>query len=202
MKKIIMVLLSVLFFTNTYSQIKTPTSNVCFSPSNCDKSNWNDFWKIYDSVSYLNNIKILNYSFKGGFLNKGFNRIGNPFIDSAGNNLNYTLFKYWDLYTEWIKMDVSLIYDNDKRHIYTFTVDKEKLTICHMIKSIDNTSYELLLRSTGKDLQEFSSNPPVNTDSLNTVKSLQCLGKTKGGDRCRHMTYNKNGYCYQLQPKK
>ena len=82
-----MVLLSVLFFTNTYSQIKTPTSNVCFSPSNCDKSNWNDFWKIYDSVSYLNNIKILNYSFKGGFLNKGFNRIGNPFIDSAGNNL-------------------------------------------------------------------------------------------------------------------
>jgi len=30
--------------------------------------------------------------------------------------------------------------------------------------------------------------------------TTQCLGRTKKGTRCKHMTSIKNGYCYQHQP--
>ena len=33
-------------------------------------------------------------------------------------------------------------------------------------------------------------------------ESTQCLGTTKAGSRCKHMTRNKNGYCHQHEPKK
>ncbi len=32
------------------------------------------------------------------------------------------------------------------------------------------------------------------------VTTTQCLGTTKAGTRCRHMTKNLNGYCSQHQP--
>lgn len=30
--------------------------------------------------------------------------------------------------------------------------------------------------------------------------TTQCLGTTKAGNRCKHMTKNKNGYCHQHEP--
>lgn len=32
-------------------------------------------------------------------------------------------------------------------------------------------------------------------------RSVQCRGTTKKGTRCKHMTRNVNGYCYQHEPK-
>ncbi|WP_312697498.1 DUF5763 domain-containing protein [Sphingobacterium mizutaii] len=32
-------------------------------------------------------------------------------------------------------------------------------------------------------------------------RSVQCKGTTKKGTRCKHMTRNVNGYCYQHEPK-
>jgi len=32
-------------------------------------------------------------------------------------------------------------------------------------------------------------------------ETTQCLGTTKSGTRCRHMTRIANGYCFQHQPK-
>jgi hypothetical protein len=31
--------------------------------------------------------------------------------------------------------------------------------------------------------------------------TTQCLGKTKAGKRCEHMTKIANGYCFQHQPQ-
>jgi hypothetical protein len=32
------------------------------------------------------------------------------------------------------------------------------------------------------------------------ANTTQCLGRTKAGSRCKHMTSIGNGYCYQHQP--
>jgi len=31
--------------------------------------------------------------------------------------------------------------------------------------------------------------------------TTQCKGMTKTGAHCKHLTHNKNGYCFQHQPK-
>ncbi len=93
---------------------------------------WNEYWKIYDSVSRIGIID--SYKFKGGFLNGNFSGIGNPFPDSVGNALNFTLCKNWDIYTEWLEMDVTYHFTiSGNNHFYGFRINKDKFEAFHFI---------------------------------------------------------------------
>lgn len=38
-------------------------------------------------------------------------------------------------------------------------------------------------------------------ECLNAVNMLQCKGKSKDGQRCKRLTSNKSGFCWQHEPK-
>ena len=41
---------------------------------------------------------------------------------------------------------------------------------------------------------------PVSKEGKGQSSTVQCKGKTKAGNRCRHKTRIANGFCYQHQP--
>jgi len=84
---------------------------------------------------------------------------------------------------------------------------KYHLASCHMVKNV----------SEAMDLKEaieiglgpckickpatVSSQPIIGKNPQGQGKTTtQCLGYTKAGTRCKHMTSIANGYCYQHQP--
>lgn len=84
--------------------------------------------------------------------------------------------------------------------------NKYHLATCRTVK---NVSEEISVNEAVKlGLQPCKICRPVNiytaAVSIGKAKgegtSVQCLGLTKTGARCRHMTRIGNGYCFQHQP--
>jgi Family of unknown function (DUF5763) len=84
---------------------------------------------------------------------------------------------------------------------------KYHLSICRMVK---NTSEELTLKEAVKQGLEpckickpqimYSSGISSNKPHGQSTETAQCIGLTKSGTRCKHMTRIANGYCFQHQP--
>jgi hypothetical protein len=84
---------------------------------------------------------------------------------------------------------------------------KYYLATCGMVKNVSealdlSTAISLGLGSCGichpqtRQSQGLKANPQGEKK-----KTTQCLGYTKSGRQCQHMTSIANGYCYQHQPK-
>jgi hypothetical protein len=84
---------------------------------------------------------------------------------------------------------------------------KYHLSTCSTVK---NTSEEISV-SEAKELglepckvckpgDAYASGSP-GTKAQGESTTVQCKGKTKAGNRCRHMTRIANGYCFQHQPE-
>lgn len=83
---------------------------------------------------------------------------------------------------------------------------KYHLSTCHMVK---NVSEEITV-SKAKEMglqpckickpQTIYGSGSVPGKAQGKSTTVQCLGKTKSGTRCKHMTSIANGYCYQHQP--
>lgn len=84
---------------------------------------------------------------------------------------------------------------------------KYHLASCRMVR---NVSQEITVAEANKmDLEPCKicnpqniyngAPPPHKAQGQNST--AQCIGYTKAGNRCKHMTSIANGYCYQHQPK-
>ncbi|MEO6638210.1 MAG: DUF5763 domain-containing protein [Ginsengibacter sp.] len=49
--------------------------------------------------------------------------------------------------------------------------------------------------------QGTTAQPFLNNKAQGKGDTRQCVGLTKAGTRCQHMTAIANGYCYQHQPE-
>lgn len=84
---------------------------------------------------------------------------------------------------------------------------KYHLAICRMV---NNVSQEMTLTNAIEiGLAPCKICKPPITKSLNISKqqkakgesnTIQCMGTTKAGSRCKHMTSIANGYCFQHNP--
>jgi len=63
-------------------------------------------------------------------------------------------------------------------------------------KTLNKSGYCYLHEEQNKN---NTDNPltPIPTKTERKTISEQCLGTTKKGNRCKHLTYNPNGFCYQ-----
>lgn len=84
---------------------------------------------------------------------------------------------------------------------------KYHLATCRMVK---NVSEEISLNNAGEIglLPCKICNPPASTSlgitghkkANGEANTTQCIGTTKAGKRCKHMTRIANGYCFQHNP--
>src|SRR3954465_15920253 len=84
---------------------------------------------------------------------------------------------------------------------------KYHLASCRMVKNVsEKISLEKAIEI-GLEPCKIC-NPPASIANESSKQpqgsgvSVQCMGTTKNGTRCKHMTRIANGYCYQHQPKK
>lgn len=98
-------------------------------------------------------------------------------------------------------------FDAPSQSVYkTPSGTKYHLATCRMV---ENVSEKITLeRAAELGLEPCKICKPQSTNALlsNANKAQgkgttqQCLGLTKAGTRCKHMTRIANGYCYQHQP--
>jgi hypothetical protein len=84
---------------------------------------------------------------------------------------------------------------------------KYHLASCHMVKNVSEALEVKKAVEIGLEPCQIcrpatirSSTIVINKPQGETKKTKQCLGYTKAGSRCRHMTNIGNGYCFQHQP--
>jgi len=85
---------------------------------------------------------------------------------------------------------------------------KYHLATCRMVKNVSEeiataTAIELGLEPCKicKPANIYGGNSPGVKKPQGQNETVQCKGKTKAGNRCRHMTRIGNGYCFQHQPE-
>ena len=84
--------------------------------------------------------------------------------------------------------------------------EKYHLASCRMVKNVSEKITIEQATKLGLDPCKIC-NPPVaslpaspQNKEKGQDKTTRCLGTTKAGTRCKHMTRIANGYCYQHQP--
>ncbi len=84
---------------------------------------------------------------------------------------------------------------------------KYHLASCRMVKNVSEQITISQARELGLQPCKIC-NPQIISISNNLIKkpqgqneTVQCMGFTKAGTRCKHMTSIGNGYCFQHQPK-
>ncbi len=85
---------------------------------------------------------------------------------------------------------------------------KYHLANCHMVKNVS----EGITLDKAAELglgpckicrpQSTTVQPLLNNKAQGRGDTRQCIGITKAGTRCKHMTAIANGYCYQHQPNR
>ena len=84
---------------------------------------------------------------------------------------------------------------------------KYHLASCHMVKNVSEAIDVKEAIEIGLEPCKICKPATVTSHPIITKKpqgqgkaTTQCLGYTKAGTRCKHMTSIANGYCYQHQP--
>jgi hypothetical protein len=93
------------------------------------------------------------------------------------------------------------------QHVFkTPSGTKYHTSTCHIVK---NVSEEITLSQAAQSgLQPckickpevYAAAQPIVHKAQGQDKGVQCKGKTKAGNRCKHYTKIANGYCFQHQP--
>jgi len=83
---------------------------------------------------------------------------------------------------------------------------KYHLATCHMVKNVSEQISVEKAKQLGLQPckickpQNIYSSPSSPNKAQGQGVSVQCMGTTKAGNRCKHMTRIANGYCFQHQP--
>ena len=84
---------------------------------------------------------------------------------------------------------------------------KYHLASCHMVKNVSEAIDLKEAIEIGLEPCKICKPATVSSQPIISKKpqgqgktTTQCLGYTKAGTRCKHMTSIANGYCYQHQP--
>lgn len=106
-----------------------------------------------------------------------------------------------------------LCHEGSAQYVYkTPSGAKYHLSSCRMV---ENTSRKLTIEEAlklGLEACKICKPPAASQQVLPATSSkpaagrkpatTQCLGRTKAGTRCKHMTSIANGYCFQHDPNK